>query len=118
MIGVITIEHLEISCVIGVDAHERRSLQSIFVDLVVEYEMSQCIRTDHLHDTIDYVALAAICTSVAQEGNYRLLESYTHDAIEAIMAAYPVRRVKMKVRKPSAIAQAKFAAVEMERSNP
>ncbi len=113
--GNVTIEHLKVPCIIGVNPHERLSLQHIYIDLKIEFDMSACIATDNLNDTIDYVKIAELCSEIAQKGQYKLLESYAYAVIDAIDQLYNPFRIEIQVKKPLALAHANYAIVELKR---
>lgn len=112
--GIIGFEHYEIPCVIGVYPKERRVPQSIFVDLKVELDMSECVRSDKLQDTLDYVKLAAVCSDLAQNGNYQLIETYAYDVVQAFLQYPQVSWVWIKIKKPQGLASAMFTTIELE----
>lgn len=116
MLGVISIEHLEIPCIIGVNPREREEEQSIFVDLKIKFDMRPCIDSDKIHDTIDYLQLAHLCTEIAREGRFKLLEAYAHAVLKAAMDKYELAWAWIRVKKPLAISKANFTSIELEKS--
>lgn len=113
--GTIGFEQFKIQCIIGVYGHERQQPQEICVDLSVEVDFASAAASDVLADALNYVQLAELCESMAVEGRYQLLEAYAAAVLDKLVAAYPIRRAKMRVRKAKAIVAAKCAFVELER---
>jgi dihydroneopterin aldolase len=106
-------ENLKIQCIIGVYPEERQEPQEILVDLYIK---AHCIvANDQIQDTVSYAYLAELCSQLAQEGKYRLLETYAAEALNKIVALEKVEWAKIRIKKPKAIRDAQHALVEMER---
>lgn len=116
MQGIIGFEHLKIFCIIGVKPEERLQQQEIFVDLKVESDFSRCTVSGNLQQTVDYVKLAEVCTSLAQKGSYHLLENFAHHALKKLLDDFPISWAWIRVKKPNAVANAQFTFVELKRS--
>jgi dihydroneopterin aldolase len=114
MQGQIGFKRHRITCIMGVLPFEREKKQDIFVDLRVKADLSECSKTDCVDDTIDYTALAALCTRIAQEGQYQLLEAYAVAVMKSIFKTFRVESVWIRVGKPKALSSAEEAFVELE----
>ena len=113
--GRVGFENLRISCVIGALKEERQQEQDIFVDLQAEVPLDACLLTDGIKETLDYTALAALCTRLARENGYHLLESLAGAIIKAAFELFEIRWIRVKVKKIAAIPDANWAFVEMEK---
>ena len=112
----IEIEDLKINCIIGILEHERCQAQDIFISLTVSFD-SIVDGSDVMEDTIDYVALAKLCATIAQEGQYKLLETLAAKIITALEDGYPlIDHAKVTINKPQAIASAKASKVVVDKS--
>lgn len=100
----IGIKEFTVTCIIGIQPHERVQEQQIWVDIEVE---APCF--------IDYVELGAVCEEVAIVGKYELLEHYIEALLKEFFLKWPVQWAKIKVKKPAALDRAKYAFVEMEK---
>lgn len=118
MLGIIGIEHHRVQCVIGIYAIERAQSQEIFIDLKVESEFSKCVKTDSVEDTISYVDLAAICTQLAHEKQYQLLETYASDVLKTLLDRFKINWAWIKIKKPAAIPTAMHGYVELYAKSP
>ena len=117
MIGTISIEGLEIECVIGIHPHERTDPQIMFVDIALDCDIAAAVASDSIADTIDYVTLADYLRDLAHNGRFQLLETYAERAVNGILERWPaVRKVAVKAMKPEAIPTANWTAVRVERS--
>ncbi|MFQ5729724.1 MAG: dihydroneopterin aldolase, partial [Waddliaceae bacterium] len=103
MIGQIGFENLKILCVIGVSVEERREEQYIFVDLKVGVDISKSVKTDKLEDAVDYVAMAQVCTDIAVQRQYQLLEKYASEVLQALFDRFDIQEAWIKVKKPKAL---------------
>ncbi len=112
--GRIGIFQHKIPCVIGVYPEERLYEQDLIVDLQVEADFSSCALTDQIEDTVDYETLADLCTQLAQERKYQLLETFACEVMQALFERYEIRWAKIQIKKPSALPTAEYAMVELE----
>lgn len=114
MNGIIGFEDFNVRCIIGVDNPERLSEQDLFIDLKVETDFTRATHTDSLQETLSYDYLAELCKNIAEEKKHALLETFAYDLIHRIIKDCPVRWVWVKIKKPGALPNAKFAFVELE----
>jgi dihydroneopterin aldolase len=115
MNGIIGFENFQVDCIIGIYPEERLEKQTIFVDLKVEVDISNCIHSDNINEAIDYVKLTHLCKDLAQAHQFNLMETYASQVLQEIFRNYPASWVWIKVKKPKAIPQADFAIVEIEK---
>lgn len=114
MKGVIGIKSLKIPCIIGNNPEEREKEQEIQVDLRLTTNFAQCVESDRLEDTIDYVALAKICADMAKTKQYRLIETYASELAEHLLENFEIEWISVRVVKPTAIPEAQHTFVEYE----
>jgi 7,8-dihydroneopterin aldolase/epimerase/oxygenase len=116
VIGTISVEGLEIECIIGILPHERENLQLIYADIEVDADIAAAAASDAMDDSINYVHLADLVRDLATEKQYQLIETLVEDSARDILARWPeVERVALKVMKPEAIPEATWTAVRIER---
>lgn len=115
MKGYIGINQHKIKCIIGIHPKERREEQEIFIDLKVEVDISRPALSDNIRDAVDYVLLADLCTRIAIEGRYQLLETFASHALEAILSRFDISWASIQVNKPSALKTAALPFVYLER---
>lgn len=114
MKGIIGIEQHRISCIIGVEPHERNQEREIFVDVKVRSCFAQCAASDHIDDTIDYEKLAKICSHLACSKQYRLLETFAYDVMQILINEFKVEWAWIKIWKPRALHSVDYTYVELE----
>jgi len=84
----------------GVSPAEREVGQKIQIDLDIHSDLSVACRTDSLQDTINYESVyGKVMEIVGGEKRYRLLESLGDEICAAIIEAFPVSRVEIRLRK-------------------
>ena len=66
-------------------------------DVALEVEQPT---SDRLDDTVDYRKLAACVKEVSDAAEYRLIEALAAAVADALESRFPVRRVRVRVRKP------------------
>jgi len=115
MFGIIGVEGLRISCIIGDRSYEREKEQLIIVDLEVEVDLDRCLQSKEASDGVDYVKLAELCRQCAVNGKHRLLEELADEVLTKIVEAFSVRWARIKIKKPGALPSAKCASVELKR---
>lgn len=114
MNGIIGIEHLRIRCIIGINPEEREFEQDIFVDLKVESDISRCITSDSIRDTINYIALKDLCIRLAHSKRHRLMETFAGDILIHLFKEFDIQWAWIRVKKPNAISEAEYAMIELQ----
>lgn len=101
----------------GVLDHERRDGQRFLVDVELDYADDTSAASDRIEDAIDYRDVVATVTEVSNGRAYQLLEAFAAAVADALVAGYPVTRVRVRVRKPEVVlpAPVDHAAVIIER---
>ncbi len=75
MIGRITINGLQVDCIVGCLPAERTTPQRLRLDLWVDVETDPAADSDTISDALDYTAVAEQATFILQEARFQLLES-------------------------------------------
>ena len=87
------------------DLEAERELGSrIYVDVEIAADLSVAGRTDHLGDTVDYVACFEIVRRVVEEGRHRLLETVAERVAAALLELPRAESVRVRVGKQPPIA--------------
>ena len=71
--------------------------------------MRRAAASDDLADALDYSAVAEVIAAVVREGKFRLIETAAERVAERLLAAFPVTRLRLELRKP--IADGGYTAV-------
>lgn len=116
MLGMIGLSHHRISCLIGLYPEEHLQEQEIYVDVKVKLDFSKAILDENIEDTLDYVLIADLCTRIAKEKHYHLLEALAKDILDQIFLRFKVTWAWVVIKKPSAVPTAQYAFVELEKT--
>lgn len=115
MEGTVKIEDYKIHCIIGAHPHERSQNQELLLDIEMRWNLSECVQTDSIADTVDYEKVCKLCEELAQTRHYHLLETFAYEAIHSILDSFPLLWAKIRVKKKQALPLAKFAIIELEK---
>ena len=96
----------------GVNPEEQVTPQPFEVDLILRTDLSKPAASDDLGDTIDYSAAFTLVAGIVEERSFRLIERLAGAIAEAVLAAFPVDDVEVRVRKPKAPLAGAFDTVE------
>ena len=87
----------------GVLEQERREGQRFLVDVDLDLSDERAAATDRIEDALDYRDVVSTVGEVSQAGAYHLLEAFATAIAEALVARFPVTRVRVRVRKPDVV---------------
>jgi 7,8-dihydroneopterin aldolase/epimerase/oxygenase len=86
----------------GVFEHERADGQDFLIDVTIDVDVSVAGRTDDLHDTIDYGAIAQTVAAVVGGEPLNLIETLAERIATACLADSRIASVEVSVHKPDA----------------
>jgi FolB domain-containing protein len=109
MIDWIHIEQLEIRARIGVPEHERAEPQRLVCNITLWPQKSTDL-DDEIANTVDYSKVAESMKKLASRSEFRLLETFVEKVAARLITQFPVRRVRVEMRK-FALPDAEFASV-------
>jgi dihydroneopterin aldolase len=105
------VEGLRLDAEIGLYAHERGRRQPLSVD--VELRLTPLAGAADIHATVNYETLAAKARALADAGHVDLVETFAEHLAAACLEHPRAISVRVRVRKPEAIASADAAGVEL-----
>jgi len=111
----IFIHELRLETTIGVHAHERQTRQTLILDLELGADIRPAAATDQLNDTLDYQAVAQRIGELAATSNFQLVETLAERIAELLLREFAAPWLRLTLRKPSALPQAREAGVCIER---
>jgi dihydroneopterin aldolase len=107
---------LTTEAVIGIFDWEREVKQAISLDLVMSADIRRAAKTDSIHDTLNYKAVAKRVLAFVQDSRYQLVETLAEEVARLILTEFPVEWVSVTLHKPGAIRHSKDVGVMIERS--
>ena len=105
------VEGLALDAEIGLYPHERGRRQPLSVD--VELRLTPLAGAADIHATVNYETLAAKARALAEAGHVDLAETFAERLAAACLDHPRAIAVRVRVRKPEAIAGAAAAGVEL-----
>jgi len=116
MADTISIQGLEISCVIGTLPRERIKKQKIMIDLEFPAPVKRAARRDDLRDALNYQTIAGHTTRFVSQSRFYLIETLAERLAQALLREFKLKSLTLRVAKPKAIQNAKNVGVEIRRS--
>ncbi len=102
----------------GLFDHERRDGQDFFVDVVLEVDLTNAAKSDHIDDTVNYAEISDLVVQEITSNPVNLIEKLAGRIAERILNEHPkVLQTTVTVHKPQAPvnAQLKDLAVQVTR---
>ena len=109
------IEGLDVKTVIGIHDWERNIRQQLVIDLELATDIRPAASNDNIEHTLNYQLISRRITEFVQRSSYGLIEILAVHLAALLMDEFSVPWLKLTVRKPGAIADAKAVGVAIER---
>lgn len=106
---------LVLDAYIGAYEHEQGAPQPVRIDMDVDVIEPGDPVADNLEDVVCYSRLTDGVKAILAEGHIKLVETLAERIAELVMAHPMALAVTVRVEKPTAIAEAEAAGVEIER---
>lgn len=116
MLATIGIEKLSVMALIGIFEHERKGVQELLIDIKLECDIGNCLKSDAIGDAMNYALLADRCQEFASQTSFNLIESFASALLDDLLSQFPISRLWIRVSKPNALKNAKFPYVEVEKT--
>jgi dihydroneopterin aldolase len=96
---------------VGVYAHEHGRKQPLLIDVELELAPQP---VEHIADTVNYEAVIHKAQAIAASGHFKLIEAFAEQLARACLEDPLVRRARVRLEKPEALAPtAEAAGVEI-----
>jgi dihydroneopterin aldolase len=116
MIGTTGLHNLRIECIVGIYPHEREQVQTVFLDIEIDYDFAPAAASDAIPDAVDYDQVVASVTGLIQSRRFQLIETMAEEAAAMLLAGLSqVARVRIEIRKPAAVPTAAHSFVRVDR---
>lgn len=113
------VKDLELQARLGVHPHEKAAPQRVLIGVelaVIDESAPSRVGADDLARVVDYARVVGLARDVVAAGHTLLVETLAERIADAILDDSRVRRVRVKVEKPDAFAEAATVGVVIERS--
>src|SRR5689334_3580355 len=109
------IEDLRIDTVIGIYDWERRTRQTIALDIEMGFDNTRPAASDAIADTLDYKAVSKRLIAFVEASSFQLVETLAERCAQIVLAEFDVAWLRLKLAKPGAVRGAKAVGVSIER---
>lgn len=113
----VLIEGLTTLATIGVYEWEKNIKQKLILDLEMAWDNQPAGEHDDVALCLDYFKVSQAVTDFITSTAFELIESVAERVAQLIIQQFAVKWIKIKVSKPSAIANATNVAVVIERTS-
>lgn len=113
---IVFIEDLRIDAVIGIYDWERRVRQTLAFDIEMAFDNTVPAAHDDIAHTLDYKAVSTRIREYVSASGFGLVETLAERVAALVLDEFPVRHLRLKLSKPSAVRGARAVGVMIERS--
>jgi len=112
---IVYLRDLRIDTVIGIYGWERRTRQTIILDLEMSADIARAAATDHIEDTLNYKAVAKRLIDFVGNSEFQLVETLAERSAQIIREEFGVQWVRLSLNKKGAVRGATDVGVIIER---
>ena len=112
---IVYLRDLRIDTVIGIFDWERRTTQTIILDLEMSVDIAKAAASDDIKDTLNYKAVAKRLIEFVSNSDFQLVETLAERCAQIIREEFDVRWVKLTLNKKGAVRGADDVGVMIER---
>jgi len=106
---------LKCECIIGFIDWERRTPQTVVIDLELPCDCERAAVRDEVADTVDYKSIAKRVLAFVSDSQFKLVETLAHRTALLLLAEFPLAWVRVSINKPGAIRHSSDVGVTIER---
>jgi len=107
---------LAVECIIGFIEWERRTKQTVVLDLELPVDCARAAISDDVAATLDYKKVAKRLIAFVGDSEFKLVETMAHRAALLILEEFGVEWVRLSINKPGAIRGSKDVGVAVLRT--
>lgn len=112
---IVYIRDLRIDATIGVYEWERRTRQTLVIDIDVGIDNRKAAASDQIGDTICYGTVARRITAFVEESRFKLVETLAERIAEILRKEFKVSWLRLKINKQGAVRGVRDVGVIIER---
>jgi dihydroneopterin aldolase len=113
---IIYLKDLRIDTIIGIYDWERRTRQTIILDIEMGTDIAKSAKTDDIKDTLNYKAVAKRIISFVENSEYQLVETLAERIAEILLDEFSVPWLRLTLNKQGAVRGVRDVGVIIERS--
>lgn len=112
---IVFLRELRIDTLVGIFDWERRTRQTVVLDLEMSADVAKAAASDHIDDALNYKAVAKRLIQFVGESEFQLVETLAERCAEIIRSEFGVRWVRLTLNKQGAVREARDVGVVIER---
>ena len=109
---------LSAECIIGFIDWERRTPQTLLIDLEIPCDCTRAARSDQVADTVDYKRVAKRVLGWVPTTQFQLVETLAHHLALLLLSEFSLDWIRVSINKPGAIRHSRDVGVQLERRRP
>jgi len=112
---IIYLKDLRIDTIIGIYDWERRTRQTIILDIEMGADIAKAAKTDDIEDTLNYKAVAKRIISFVEDSEYQLVETLAERIAAILLDEFNVPWLRLTLNKQGAVRGVRDVGVIIER---
>lgn len=112
---IVYLNDLRVDTVIGIYDWERRTRQTVILDIEMGADISKAAETDTIDNTLDYKAVAKRLFAYIGESEFRLVETLAERIAEILLEEFHVPWCRIRLNKKGAVRGVRDVGVIIER---
>ena len=114
---IVYLNDLRVDTVIGIYDWERRTRQTVILDIEMAADIKKAAATDSIEDTLDYKAVAKRLFSYISETEFSLVETLAENVAAIILDEFKVPWCRIRLNKKGAVRGVRDVGVIIERGS-
>ncbi len=114
---IIYLNELRIETIIGIYDWERRTKQTVILDIELGTDIKKAAATDNIKDTLNYKAVAKRIMAFVGESEFELVETLAEKVTDIILNEFDVPWCRLRLNKQGAVKGVRDVGVVIERGN-
>lgn len=112
---IIYLKDLRIETIIGVYDWERRTRQTVILDIEIGTDITKAAKSDAIADTLNYKAVAKRLISFVENSEFQLVETLAEHVAEILLQDFDIPWLRLTVNKQGAVRGVRDVGVIIER---
>lgn len=108
---------LKVDCIIGIWDWERRTRQTIVIDLDMASDVKKAAESDDIRDAVDYKAVSKRLQEFVGQSEFQLVETLAERVAGIVIDEFSVPWVRVRINKKGAVSNAGDVGIIIERGS-
>lgn len=114
---IIYLKDLRIDTIIGIYDWERRTRQTVILDIEMATDIARAAASDDIEDTLNYKAVAKRLIAFVEASEFQLVETLAERIAAIVLEEFKVPWLRLSVNKQGAVRGVRDVGVIIERGN-